>query len=140
MEKIIKVWGWEEIIVNNEKYCAKFLNLHSGARSSIHYHAKKHETFMLLKGSVELWKSSKPLGEIDQKMVMKLKEPVTIPALVPHRFIGNLDSTILEVSTPHSDQDVYRLEPSKASESKAVKDESQLNPLSQKLSKAKEAG
>ena len=54
IKKVDKVWGSEEWIVNNDKYCGKILNLKKGFRGSVHHHKNKNETFYLLEGRVLL--------------------------------------------------------------------------------------
>ena len=100
-----KVWGREEIIVNNDKYCGKLLYLNAGATCSLHYHPKKQETFYCLKGTVLL---------LVQGEEFFLEEPYTILPNAPHQFHGITDAVLLEVSTPHRDDDVVRLTESKA--------------------------
>ena len=41
-------------IVNNEKegYCGKFIFMFKGQTCPAHYHKKKHETFMVIKGEI----------------------------------------------------------------------------------------
>lgn len=113
-ERVNKVWGWEEVIVNTELYCGKILHLDGGARSSLHYHKLKTETFYVLDGTVTL--------ELHypghQKHALKLTqgESVTIRPLEQHRFEADQQARIIEFSTPHSDEDVYRLEPSQGSQ------------------------
>lgn len=45
IEYMSKGWGYESIIVNNEKYCGKLLFFKKGKHCSFHYHLKKRETF-----------------------------------------------------------------------------------------------
>ncbi len=45
-EKIIKGWGYEIWITNNEKYCGKLLCFEEGKKFSMHYHMIKDETCM----------------------------------------------------------------------------------------------
>lgn len=105
-----KAWGREEVIVNRPAYCGKILHLRAGAQSSLHYHAAKEETFYLLSGRVELTLA----GERgDRVMRLEPGDAVDIAALVPHRFKGLKDSRIIEFSTHHSDDDVFRLEESR---------------------------
>lgn len=100
-----KKWGREEIIVNNESYCAKFLYIDQGAQGSLHYHRVKKETFYGLEGQVGL--------HIDGKdyMLNAFARPKTIEPGVPHCIVGlgKGINKILEVSTHHSDEDVVRL-------------------------------
>lgn len=102
MELVEKAWGHEEIIVNNGNYCGKLLYLKKGARGSIHYHKKKHETFYVLRGKVTLrW------GKLEVTMPQGQSLEVK-PGLV-HSFRGEEDSIIIEFSTHHDDEDTYRI-------------------------------
>ena len=97
-----KKWGSEEIIVNNEKYCAKILCLKKGYRCSYHYHKIKDETFYILKGVV--------LMELEEKeFVMDEGSVMHIPTGAKHRFTGFTNAEILEISTQHFEDDSYRL-------------------------------
>jgi len=104
-EYVEKLWGHEEIIVNNDVYCGKLLVLSNPCYiSSLHYHEIKKETFHLLAGCVEL--------ELDgAKHRLWPGDTITIEPMQAHRFKTLAPcSTILEVSTPHDDSDVVRLE------------------------------
>ena len=96
-----KVWGWEEVITNSEKYCGKILHLDKGYRCSLHYHKLKDETFYILKGKVLMQTSGK-------KIVMEKGDPVHILPGMKHSFAGLEDSKILEISTQHFEDDSYR--------------------------------
>jgi len=100
-----KVWGTEEWLVNTDKYCGKFLNLKQGYRCSMHYHKNKDETFYILKGKVLMEYSG-------GFMVMNVNDSLRIHPNERHRFTGIKNSTILEVSTHHEDNDSYREESS----------------------------
>ena len=104
MTIVSKVWGREQWIVNNDKYCGKLLFLKQGAQSSFHYHVIKQETFFCLSGKVKLIVGD---NEYD------LSEPVTIMPFEVHSFYGLTDTVILEISTHHSDDDVERVRGSK---------------------------
>lgn len=99
-------WGYELRLVNEPEYCGKLLILDSKESSSLHYHRKKKETFIVLSGEVELYFSG---GDGDGKVVLTGR--VTIEPLVRHRFraINNTRAIILEVSTHHEDADTYRV-------------------------------
>lgn len=105
---IQKKWGNEEWLVNNEKYCAKFLNLVKGHQSSFHYHRIKDETFYILEGEVNL--------EVPNKVCYCLQKNDSY-RIYPgrlHRFSAITPTAkILEISTTHCDEDSYRLEKSK---------------------------
>lgn len=101
-----KVWGYEKWLENNEKYCSKLLYINKGYQCSLHYHKKKDEMFIILKGNVRM--------EIDKK-IMHMREG-HFQRILPgtrHRFRGIEDSIIIEVSTHHEEEDSYRLEKSR---------------------------
>jgi len=101
INKVQKVWGNEEWIVNNELYCGKILSLNEGYQCSMHYHKNKHETFFILDGLI--------LMEVDgEKKIMKKGDVQVIDKNIKHRFIGLKDSKIIEFSTHHEDEDSYR--------------------------------
>src|SRR3989344_8467315 len=100
-KKIKKLWGSEEWLVNNEKYCGKILNLKKGFQSSLHYHKNKHETFYLLDGKV--------LMEVEgNKKIMKTGDVQILEPKTKHRFTPLVNSKIIEFSTHHDDEDTYR--------------------------------
>jgi len=102
LKEVEKVWGKEIILVNNDLYCGKLLLLNKGSLSSYHHHKKKTETFYGLKGQVALTIEGKDY------MLNPFSRPKTIIPGQKHQFYGITDATILEISTPHSDDDVYR--------------------------------
>lgn len=102
-----KVWGEELWLVNSDKYCGKLLTINRGAESSYHYHKQKEETFYCLYGQVGL------TVEDQGYELNPFSSPKTIEAGEKHSFTGLMDSVLLEVSTPHSEDDVYRLSESK---------------------------
>lgn len=104
-----KVWGHEEWIVNNDKYCGKKLFLKKGFRCSMHQHRIKDETFYLASGKILLE------TEFDGKCKRRTMTPgdiVHIEIGMWHRFTGLVDSEIIEFSTFHMDDDSYRKEES----------------------------
>lgn len=111
---IAKKWGMEEILVNNDKYCGKFLWITPGFQCSLHYHEIKKETFVALDGltRVEYYVEGKRYNTI---LVGWRRDTLTIPPGTPHRFwsMGGEGSLLLEISTPHNDNDVTRIEESR---------------------------
>ena len=101
-----KVWGSENWLVNNKKYCAKFLNLKKGYQCSYHYHKKKDETFYCLEGCVKLI--------VEKKLyTLATGQQIRIKPKQKHKFNAITDTAkILEVSTQHFDSDSYRITPS----------------------------
>jgi len=102
-----KVWGEELWLVNSDKYCGKLLTINKGAKGSYHYHREKEETFYCLFGQVMLTVEDKsyPLDS--------MTSPKTIEVGEKHSIEGIVESVVLEISTPHDDNDVYRLTESK---------------------------
>ena len=98
-----KIWGGEEWIENNDKYCLKRLNLKKNYTCSYHHHKIKDETFFVDSGMFAL--------ELEGTMI--LMKPGSRQRIMPgqqHRFIGLGDSRFYEVSTHHDDSDSYRVE------------------------------
>ena len=101
--EVLKEWGYERIIVNNELYCGKLLYLDKGAISSLHYHKKKQETFYCLSGQVALYIEDKGYT------LFPFSYPITIYPSQKHQFQGLSDDiVILEISSHHSEDDVVR--------------------------------
>ncbi len=108
LKKVKKLWGSEEWLVNNEKYCAKFLNLEKGFKCSLHSHKKKDETFYVLEGRVLIE------GEGNTTTILYKNGSIRIKPGEVHRFYALTErAKILEVSTHHDDEDSYRLEKSR---------------------------
>ena len=106
--KVEKGWGSELIWVTNDKYCSKFLNFNTGARFSMHFHREKTETWYVLSGKFEIETIDTKTAEVHTKVIgtggVHHNEP-----LVPHRIVCLEAGTIIEVSTPDSVEDDYRV-------------------------------
>ncbi len=74
-------------------YCGKFIVIFQGQTCPMHYHAVKHETFFLIKGSIEL-EADSGTERMEQGDIR------VMPQYTKHRFTGIEDSLILECSTP----------------------------------------
>ena len=113
-EIVQKAWGYELVIDNNEKYCGKILHYNkAGIKSSAHMHYNKSESMLVRQGAFWFWywddKGNK------QSQFMKEGECVRIPAGRMHQLQSvNEHSEMFECSTFHSDEDVYRTEPSQS--------------------------
>jgi mannose-6-phosphate isomerase-like protein (cupin superfamily) len=114
-EVVRKLWGTEEVIVNNNLYCGKIFNITPGFRCSIHMHEQKTETFYVDSGVVELilWdmnyiQNAPTDPEIRQQYHLTRGESITIPAGTWHSFQALGTARVFEFSTPHSDADVQR--------------------------------
>lgn len=113
-----KTWGAEYWITNTDKYCMKILHLLKDKHCSVHFHRVKDETFHVVEGFVrlELWhnvdlttfKEDKP----DHNMCLWPGTSIHISPRTAHRFTGLKNTTLIEVSTTHHEEDSVRLIPS----------------------------
>jgi len=104
-----KGWGFEKWIVNNEMYCGKLLYFVKGKKCSWHFHKKKHETFYIHSGMIELTYSKRDdLGEADVTVLRKGDNFILEPGL-RHQMFALEDTELFEFSTQHFDEDSYRL-------------------------------
>ncbi|CAB4124374.1 hypothetical protein UFOVP49_212 [uncultured Caudovirales phage] len=107
---IKKGWGYEDIFVTNDMYCGKFLHFKEGAKFSMHFHAKKHETWRIVSGEfVVEW-----INKENAKVYSELLYPGSIwvnEPLKPHRLICRKEGSVLEISTEDSVEDNYRVMP-----------------------------
>lgn len=111
-----KVWGQEIWLVNNERYCAKLLHINAGWQCSLHMHPVKKETFIVLDGGIGLQLGPTVDCGIQPQIHMVAGESHTLEPGTYHRFWSYTDqpAVILEISSTHSDDDVVRLEESRA--------------------------
>jgi mannose-6-phosphate isomerase-like protein (cupin superfamily) len=116
IKTVTKDWGRELWIANTDLYCGKVLIINEGWQCSLHYHKLKDETFYVSQGNV--------LVELEgREYWLNSGDSVHIPRLAKHRFfgIGSYHNAIFEISTFHSDEDVYRLEPSKYNPGRVIR-------------------
>lgn len=105
-----KGWGHELIWCTGSKYCGKFLKFDKGARFSMHFHAEKDETWYVLSGKFEVrWINTKDASQ--ESRILNRDEVWHNPPLLPHQVICLEEGTIIEVSTPDSVEDNYRVMP-----------------------------
>jgi quercetin dioxygenase-like cupin family protein len=105
-----KGWGSEFIWVTNDKYCGKFLNFETGGKFSMHFHKEKVETWYVQSGKFEVEVINTNDASITKKILGEGSVHHNDP-LVPHRVTCLEAGTILEVSTPDSVEDNYRVMP-----------------------------
>ena len=110
--RVEKDWGYELIIHNDEKYCGKILFIKKGHCISLQFHKKKTETFFLQSGEL-LCKFSDPSNFVSAEDIeivkMKAGDVKEIPVGFIHQVLAMEDSTIIEFSTQHFDDDTHRL-------------------------------
>lgn len=103
-----KGWGHELIFATNDLYCGKLLKFNENAKFSMHFHAKKDETWYVLSGRfIVKWIDTTDASEYQQELnegdVWRNKP------LVPHQVICIKEGMLIEVSTPDSVEDNYRV-------------------------------
>ena len=112
-DRHLHLWGNEEWIVNNERYCGKILHINPGVYSSLHFHPVKDETFMCVEGLIGL---AVVRGLYATVHIMRgwARDVVDLPHNTPHRFWA-IDGTaeVVEFSSRHDDADVVRLDESR---------------------------
>ena len=107
-----KAWGRELIFATNDKYCGKLLIFDKAdSKFSMHFHREKDETWYVLSGSFSLELIDTKNASRETKVLNKGDTWRNLP-LVPHRLTAlQDDSVIIEVSTPDSVEDNYRILP-----------------------------
>lgn len=105
-----KGWGSEFIWSTTDKYCCKFLNFNTGNKFSMHFHALKDESWFVMNGKFLVRWVDTISAARSQKELNKGDVWHNAP-LVPHQLICLEAGTIIEVSTPDSVEDNYRIEP-----------------------------
>ena len=103
-----KGWGSELIFASNDKYCGKFLNFNEGAKFSMHFHSVKDETWFVLNGKFKVvWINTTDASHCEKELVQG--DIWHNPPLLPHQIICIEEGTLIEVSTPDSVEDNYRV-------------------------------
>lgn len=105
-----KGWGHELIFATNDKYCGKLLKFNKDARFSMHFHSEKDETWYVLDGLFEVKYIDTKNAKQDSK-ILKAGDTWRNEPLFPHQVICLEEGTIIEVSTPDSVEDNYRVMP-----------------------------
>lgn len=103
-----KGWGHELIWATNDKYCGKLMKFNTGAKFSMHFHAEKDETWYVLDGKFKV----KVIDTVNADVTEHDLNPGDTwhnPPLFPHQIVCLEEGTIIEVSTPDSVEDNYRV-------------------------------
>ncbi len=108
---VSKGWGYEDWIVNTEKYCGKVLFFKKGKKCSWHYHKIKDETFYVQSGKVQLlYGYDEDINSMNtQTAILEEGDSFYIPTGLIHRAIALKDTYVYEFSTQHFDSDSYRI-------------------------------
>lgn len=105
-----KGWGSELIWATNDQYCGKLLNFDIDSKCSMHFHRYKDETWYVLSGKFLV----KYIDTRDSAVYSHELLPGDVwhnPPLQPHQLHCLASGTIIEVSTPDSVEDNYRIAP-----------------------------
>ena len=105
-----KGWGSEFIWATNDLYCGKLMKFNKGACFSMHFHAEKDESWYVLDGLFTV----KFIETANASVHEALLKPGTTwrnRPMQPHQLICIEEGTIIEVSTPDSTEDNYRIMP-----------------------------
>jgi mannose-6-phosphate isomerase-like protein (cupin superfamily) len=105
---VAKGWGSENIWATNDKYCGKLLKFNTGSKFSMHFHAEKEETWYVLSGQfvvryIDTTNANQHEKELKEGDIWHNKP------LLPHQLICVEEGVIIEVSTPDSVEDNYRV-------------------------------
>ena len=106
--RVEKGWGSEEIWATNDRYCGKFMHFNTGARFSMHFHAEKDETWYVLSGRFKVIVIN-TANAIQTEYELNVGDTWHNPPLLPHQIICVEAGTVIEVSTPDSVEDNYRV-------------------------------
>ena len=110
METVNKMWGKEEIIENNKKYCLKFLLFTCRWMNSWHFHYEKDETFYVQEGIFYVRTLNNETLEAKEGLLYP-GDSIRIKPKTFHRLCGlNYYNKIIEVSTSFKKNDVKRFE------------------------------
>jgi mannose-6-phosphate isomerase len=101
--------GHELIFATNDKYCGKLLKFDAGKKFSMHFHREKEESWYILDGEFIIhWINTFNADIITQKL--KAGDTWHNEPLLPHQIECVKAGTIIEVSTPDSVEDNYRVQ------------------------------
>jgi mannose-6-phosphate isomerase-like protein (cupin superfamily) len=105
-----KGWGSELIWATNDKYCGKLMKFNTGAKFSMHFHSIKDETWYVLDGKF-IVRYIDTNNATQQEKELNPNDTWSNKPLFPHQLICIEAGTIIEVSTPDSVEDNYRVMP-----------------------------
>jgi mannose-6-phosphate isomerase-like protein (cupin superfamily) len=105
-----KGWGSEFIFATNDKYCGKILQFNTGSKFSMHFHSEKDETWFVLSGKF-LVRTIDTSNASTNERELNVNDVWHNPPLLPHQIICIEEGILIEVSTPDSVEDNYRVQP-----------------------------
>ena len=108
MSLVSKGWGSEFIWESNDLYCGKLMKFNKGAKFSMHFHKDKDESWYVLAGKFRVIWIETQNADVRAKE-LKTGDTWHNPPLLPHQIECIEEGTIIEVSTPDSVEDNYRV-------------------------------
>lgn len=111
IERIEKSWGYE-LILHNGDYCCKKLVYTKHIASSMHYHEKKHETFVVGAGSFMIETADTQKGRTTRSRLYVPGDFMILPPGATHRVRCIELGFLIEASTHDDPLDCVRLEAS----------------------------
>lgn len=107
-QTVYKPWGQEIILTTSDlPYTGKILKINADCRLSLQYHDQKTETFTLIHGQAVI-SFGPSQAELIQYHMLQYQEFTILPNVI-HRISAQVDTTIVEVSTPEKGT-TFRLE------------------------------
>lgn len=109
-ERHMKGWGYEDWIVNNDKYCGKLLFFKKDKKCSYHFHKIKDEVFYLQSGKLIVKFADHDDLTNANEVVMLPGDSFHVYTGLRHQMIALEDSELFEFSTQHFEEDSYRIQ------------------------------
>lgn len=101
-----KKWGFEASLVNNDKFCGKFLIYWAGGYMSKHLHRVKEEIFIVREGKLGLSLHS---DEDEKNSIIGIGDKILLKRGTFHSLEAFENSVVLEISTFDSPEDNERI-------------------------------
>jgi quercetin dioxygenase-like cupin family protein len=98
-----KEFGAVLATVLNRDYCKKIVVLLPGQKHPVHFHKIKEETFIVLKGELDLTLDG-------EKITLAVGETATVEVGVHHELYSKSGCVVEEISTKHIEDDSYYLD------------------------------
>lgn len=108
--RVEKGWGYEDIWCTNDQYCGKFMHFNTGSKFSMHFHSVKDETWYIQSGKF-IVRYIDTTDAIIHEAELNPGDTWHNAPLLPHQLICVEEGTVIEVSTPDSVEDNYRVLP-----------------------------
>ena len=102
---VSKGWGWEERILN----CGKRLFVKKGKQCSLHYHAQKDETFLIIYGKLHVMYMEQDDLDVACEIVLGPGDVFHVPPGLRHQFKGLEDTEFIEFFIQYTEDDIVRV-------------------------------